>query len=334
MRLPNQDTKGICGMLIRRGWCVLAGLLLAVSCPLAAQSAAPSGDVSHYVLGPDDQIKIWALGIEEITDKPSRIDPSGDLDLPLIGKVHAGGLTVEQLKAQLVARFSREVLQPQVSIEIVDFGSQPVSVMGEVNHPGVLQLGGRKTLLEVVSMAQGLKDDAGPHIKISRQIGYGPVPLPTAKTDPTGQFSVAEVSVRDILAGVNPAENILILPHDTVTVPRAEVVYVMGQVHKPGEVPLKDNPSISVLQALASAEGLGTTPSPGNARIVRIVPGTLERKEILVNLTKIQAGKAEDIAMRPNDILVVPPNGPKKVAGRAAEAAIQAAIGAAIFRPL
>jgi polysaccharide export outer membrane protein len=289
-------------------------------------------DISHYLLGPDDQLKIWALGIEEITDKPVRVDPNGDIDLPVIGRVHARGLTVEQLKGELMQRLAKEVLKPQVSVELVDFGSQPVSVMGAVNHPGVFQLRGRKTLMEVVSTAEGLRPDAGPRVNISREIQYGPLPLPGAKPDSTGKYSVAEVGVKELLAGENPSENILILPHDVVTVPVAEAVFVMGEVKKPGEVALKSNAGMSVLQALASAEGLGPAPAPQNAKIVRIVPGTAERKEIPVDLKKVIAGTAEDVSMRPNDILVVPPSAPKKVATRAIEAAIQTVTGVVIWR--
>jgi polysaccharide biosynthesis/export protein len=301
--------------------CFLAAILLGASSQVPAQ----------YVLGPDDQIKVWALGVEEITDKPLRLDPAGDIDLPLIGKVHAGGLTVDQLKETLGQRYSKDLLDPKVSVQIVEFGSQPVSVMGAINRPGIHQLNGRKTLMEVLSLAEGLRQDAGPRINISRKIEYGPIPLANARPDSTGQFSVAEVPVKQLLAGVTPADNILISPHDVVTVPLAESVFVMGAVKKPGEVALKENPSISVLQALASAEGYGETPSPQNARIVRLVPGTADRREIPVDLTKIQNGKAEDIAMRANDILVVPPSGPKRAATRAIEAAIQTATGIIIW---
>jgi len=259
------------------------------------------------------------------------LGPNGDSDLQWIGKVHALGMTVEELKTELVQRFSKDILKPKVSVEIVEFGSQPVSVMGSVNQAGVHQLRGGKTLVEVVSMAGGLKPEAGPRISISRRIQYGPIPLPTARPDPTGNFSVADVSVKDLLAGKSPAENIMVFPRDVITVPAAEAVYVMGEVRKPGEVALKENASISVLKALASAEGFGPAPSPKDARIVRIVEGTKERKEIPVDLKKVLAGTAEDIAMRPNDILVVPPSGPKKAATRAIEAAIQTVTGIVIW---
>jgi len=285
-----------------------------------------------YALGPDDQLKIWALGVEEIADKPVRVDPSGDIDLPLAGKVHAGGLTVDQLKAKLIEAFAKGVLRPEVSVEIVEFGSQPVSIMGAVNQPGVHQLRGRKSLVEVLSLANGFRPDAGGRVHISRQIQFGEIPLRTAKLDSTGQFQVADVSVKDLLSGTRPAENILIRPHDVITVPSTEFVYVIGEVHKPGEVPIKDRGTISVLQALSSAEGFGPIPAPQNAKIVRIAEGTDERIEIPIDLKKLLAGQGEDIAMRPYDILVVPINGPKKAAMRATEAAIQMATGVVIWR--
>ena len=310
----------------------LSFLFVCFSLGTGPLGASTSQDPAQYLLGPDDQIKIWALGVDEIADKPLRLDPAGDIDLPLIGKVHAGGLTVDQLKESLTQRFSKDLLDPKVSVQIVEFGSQPVSVMGAVNKPGIHQLNGHKTLMEVLSLAEGLRQDAGPRVNISRKIEYGTIPLSNARPDATGQFSVAEVPVKQLLAGASPADNILISPHDVVTVPIAESVFVMGAVKKPGEVPLKENPSISVLQALASAEGYGETPAPQNARIVRLVPGTSDRKDIPVDLTKIQNGKAEDIGMRPNDILVVPPSGPKRAATRAVEAAIQTATGVIIWR--
>jgi polysaccharide export outer membrane protein len=300
----------------------------------ALSAAKPTGisaaEKREYRLGPGDQIKIWALGVEEIGDKPIRVDPSGDIDLPLAGTVHAAGLTPEQLKTELVQRYSKDLLKPQVSVELVDFGSQPISVLGSVNHPGVLQLQGRKSLSEVISMADGLKPEAGPRVNISRQVQYGAIPLPNAKPDSSGNFSVASVGVKDLLSGTHPMENIVVYPNDVITVPPAEAVFVIGAVKKPGELPMKGD-GITVLQALASAEGLGPTPAPQNSRIVRLTPGTSERREIPVDLSKILAGKAEDLAMRPSDILVVPTSAPKKIGERALEAAIQAATGVAIW---
>jgi polysaccharide export outer membrane protein len=287
--------------------------------------------VSQYVMGPGDQIKIWALGVEEISDKPVRINPSGDIDLPLVGRVHAAGLTVEELKTALKQRLTAEVREPQVSIDIVEFGSQPVSVMGAVNHPGVLQLSGRKTVVELLSLAGGLRPDAGPYVKISRSTKWGEIPLPNAHVDPSGNFSVAELRVRDLLAAANPAENVLIRPHDVVTVPTAEMVYVVGAVKKPGAFALNERESVSILQAISMAEGLGPTPKPQASKILRIVPGRNERKEIPIDLNRVMTGKNEDIALRANDILFVPDSTAKKAAGKALDALIGTASGVVIW---
>lgn len=287
---------------------------------------------AHYELGPDDQIKVWVLGADEIPpDKPFRVSPEGDLDLPVVGRVHVAGLTIDQLKNTLTERFSKELLHPQVSVDIVDFGSQPVSVVGAFNHPGVFQLRGHKTLAEVISLAEGLRQDAGWRITISRQIANGPLPLPNARPDASGKFSVGEIRVKQWLAGDDPADNIQILPHDVITATIAQAVYVMGDVKKAGEVPLKDSDSISVLQALASAEGLGQAAAPQRARIVRLSPNSTARLEIPVDLKKIQNGKGEDLAMRPNDILVVPDSSSEKAAIRMTEAAIQTLTGVVIW---
>src|SRR5579884_1999149 len=163
----------------------------ATETPHALQSGTQTQ--SGYILGPDDSLKIWALGVDEITDKPVRIDTSGFLDLPLIGRVHAAGLTVNQLEGNLIQRLSSEIRDPRVSVEVVDFGSQPVTVIGAVTQPGVHQLQGRKTLAEVLSLAGGLKDDCGPKINISRSLKWGAIPLPNAKNDSTGKFSIADV---------------------------------------------------------------------------------------------------------------------------------------------
>jgi polysaccharide export outer membrane protein len=316
---------------------ILTFIVLISGAGLSAQTIAPSNppqqNLVQYRLGAGDQVRIWVLGLEEFfNDKPHRVEPGGDLNLPLAGKIHAAGMTVDDLKAFLVERLVKEVLRPEVSIEITEFGSEPVSILGAVNHPGVHQLQGRKTLVEVISLADGMKDNAGPRITISRQIENGPIPLLNARTDPSGKFSVAEVEAKGLLTGAHPAENILICPNDVVTVPPAESVFVIGEVHKPGEVPMRDSDTLTVLQALSRAEGFGPTPAPHHSRIIRFIPGAKERQEIPVDLNKMLAGKAEDLPLRANDILVIPPNTARKVAVRALEAAVQTAVGMAIWR--
>ena len=299
---------------------------------LIPRGLADGGPSEEYLLGPDDQLKIWALGIEEIPATPHRIDPTGYVDLPILGRIRASGLSLDQFKTSLLAALVKEVREPQVSVEIAELGSQPVTVMGAVNTPGVHQLHGRKTLAEVLSMAGGLRNDAGAVIKITRLASWGPIPLPGAKLDPTGQYHVAEVGVRDFLSAKDPTQNILIRPNDLLTVPGSEMVYVIGAVRKPGGFELAPRGGISALQALSMAEGLGPTPSPGDSKILRTEPGASGPTEIAVDLSKMMAGRAEDIMLRPNDVLVVPSSMPKQVGLKALDAAIQMATGVVIWR--
>jgi polysaccharide export outer membrane protein len=323
------------GIRIAASSMIAAVLLFAAETPVrisAASVPSASPSRSQYVLGPDDSLKIWALGVDEISDKPIRIDTSGFVDLPLLGRMQAAGLTVQQFEATLLKRLESEVKDPRVSVELVDFGSQPVTVIGSVNQPGVHQLQGRKTLAEVLSLAGGLRPDCGPRINISRELKWGAIPLQTAKTDPTGKFSIADVNVKQLMDAKNPALNIAIQPNDVISVPKAEMVYVIGEVKKPGEILLNEKSSVSVLEALSYAEGLSGTPSPQHSKILRPIPGQTHRQEIPLDLRKVLAGKGEDIELRPNDILFVPTSTPKKAIARAAEAALQTATGVVIWR--
>ncbi|HVX65830.1 MAG TPA: polysaccharide biosynthesis/export family protein [Bryobacteraceae bacterium] len=314
---------------------VLAGLALAqvpnlsVTPPRARPQQAESGS---YVLGPGDQISIWALGAEEISSKtPLTIDPNGGIDLPLVGHMQAGGRTVQQLKADLIEKLRVFVREPEVSITTVEYRSQPISVMGAVKEPGVKQLQGSKSLFEVLSMAGGPTADAGPKVLITRNLEYGAIPLESAKTDPSGRFSVAEVNLQRVLAADQPQDNILVRPNDVITVPRADMVYVIGEVNKPGGFVLNDKESMSVLQALSLAGGTTRYAAPSSARVLRPGVGG-NRQETALNLKHVLAGRTNDVPLKPQDILFVPSSATKNATLRAIEAGIQVGTGVLIFR--
>jgi len=260
----------------------------------------------NYALGPGDQILIRAIDVEEIDNKQVLIDRRGNIDIPVVGKIQAAGLTPDQLEAALAQRLSRILVHPDVSVSVVELRSQPVSILGAVGAPGVHQLQGDKSLFEVLSMAGGLRSDAGYTVIITRQMEWGPIPLPDATPDSTGKFSVASVNVKSILAGTNPSENIHIKPNDVITVPRGEIIYVIGAVHKPGGFMLNDHRSLSALQILSLAEGLDRLAAGQKARIMRAVPGSDERAEIHLDLKNILAGKIPDVPLKADDILFVP----------------------------
>lgn len=313
-----------------------ASLLTAADSPKPAAASVPAV-VNHapsapeaYVLGPEDALSIRILDADELGIAPYPIDLKGNIDLPRIGTVKAAGLTVSQLQSTLVERFRDYLQHPTVTISVVEYRSQPVSVLGAVTTPGTLQMRGRKSLFQVISEAGGLKPEAGNMIKIARQNEFGPVPLPGAQPDPTGQFSVAEVSIRSIMDAQNPAANISVKPNDIITVPKAQLIYVIGDVNKPGGFPLTERPTISVLEAVSLAEGLGKAAGSKNAKILR-ASSSGSRSEIPVDLRRILEGRGSDVALQPEDILFIPNSLSKNVTVRTIESMIQIGTGVAIY---
>lgn len=286
---------------------------------------------STYMLGPDDQITLYVSDAEEISGKPMRIDMRGDINLPMAGRIHAAGFTAEQLEAAIGNRLKRFFQGPDVVVSITEFRSQPISVLGAVNTPGVHQLQGRKTLFEVLSLAGGLRPDAGNKVEITRDVQWGRIPLPTAKDDSTGKFSVASVSVKTIMNASDPTANIPIKPQDVISVPKADLVYVVGSVHKPGAYVLGENESLSALQVLSLAEGLDKTAAPAKAKIMRALAGTSKRSEVPVDLKKLMAGKGTDLSLKADDILFVPDSAAKNITARTLEAAVQIGTGMAVY---
>jgi polysaccharide export outer membrane protein len=313
-------------------------VLLALSVEMEADDVMPrtetpvssDGTKSTYVLGPDDQLILRALHADEISEKSVQIDGEGFLKVPMIGRVKAAGLTIEQLESDLSDRLKVYINDPQISVTITDFRSQPVSVIGSVNNPGVIQLRGHKTLVEVLSLAGGLRADAGYRIEITRMAEWGPIPLPGAKS--LGGYSIAEVGVKALIEARNPAVNILIKPNDTISIPRGEMVYVTGEVRRSGGFVLHEKESLSVLQALSLAEGAAPTASLKHARILRAHPDSSDRTEIPVNLHSILAGKDSDVGLQADDILFIPGSFTKKATMRTIETGIQVGTGMAIWR--
>jgi polysaccharide biosynthesis/export protein len=285
-----------------------------------------------YVLGPNDQISLLVPDLEdEFTDKTFRVDMSGNVSLPFMGHLHAAGLTIGGLEQEVKDLLNRVLKDPEVTISVVGFGSEPVSVLGAVNYPGIRQLEGHKTLFEVLSLSGGLRPDAGYLITITRDLKWGQLPLADVKPDPTGRFSVGSVKVKDIRNATSGGENIDIRPGDAIWVSKAELVYAVGSVTKPGGFLLTERDSISALQVISLAEGLLKTAAPDKARILRAVPGSTSRTEIAVDLKQLMAGKGTDIQLRPDDILFVPSSYAKGAGYRTLDAVIAAATGMAIY---
>lgn len=310
-------------------------LVLFLCGPSAANSNSVPRRDAAYVLGPEDSIAVRVLDLDEFDPKALgtiRVDLQGNIRLPLVGRIHAAGLTIEQLEKQIAGGLSTFMKDPEVTVSIAEFRSHPVSVLGSVRNPGVHQITGHKTLFEVLSLAGGLNPEAGNKIKITRSVTAGALPLPGSAKDAAGEFFVGELNVREVMDAKNPAVNIDVLPNDVITVPKADMVYVIGAVRRSGGFTLSEKEQISVLQALSLAEGLDRVAAAKSARILRQPEPGAERIEIPVNLSQILEGRASDVALRANDILFIPNSMAKSTSMRVLEAAIQAGTGFAIYR--
>lgn len=288
-----------------------------------------------YVLGEGDVVMVTATDIDELEGndlKPSTIDIRGNIDVPLIGSTKASGMTVDELEHELNTKLGKYVRVPQATVTVVEYRSQPVSVLGAVNTPGVYYLSGsNNTLEQMLSKAGGMRLDAGNTINITRRTEMGRIPLPSDVVDASGNFNTVSIPIRALMDAKNPQHDVLIKPMDVISIPKADLVYVVGSVNKPGGFILDEKPNITVLQAVSMAEGLTRTAAAKRAQILRQDANGVHT-QIPVDLNKILAGKSPDVPLLGRDILFVPNSKLKSAAYRSAEAAIQTGTGLAIFR--
>jgi polysaccharide export outer membrane protein len=298
----------------------------------AIKTAIPAAE-TDYVVGPQDKLFIHVLDALEFTDQAYPIDLGGNLLLPRLGEVNVSGLTVAEVQTKVTGLLREYIKAPIVTVAVAEYHSQPVSVLGAVVNPGIQQIQGRKSLFEVISQAGGLKEDAGNSIKITRRMEYGPLPLPNAAVDASGRFSVAEVSVKSVVKAEDPTENIAVRPNDVITIPRAEMVYVIGAVHRPGGFTLTERSEISVLEALSLAEGLERTAGGKDAKILRLREDSSKRYEIPIDLNKVLRGKNTDTSLLANDILFIPSSKAKSVSLTALQTIVSTGSGIAMYHP-
>jgi polysaccharide export outer membrane protein len=307
-------------------------LWLFAGLPGQISAAAVTGG---YLVGPEDTVTVRVLDIEEFSPQnlaPIRVDNQGDIRLPILGRIHVAGQNVEQIEDVITKGLLSIMKAPEVTVAVTRYGSRPISVLGAVRNPGVRQISGRQTLIEAISLAGGLNAEAGNSIIITRRVDSGPLPLSDSSIDSSGKFIVGGLKVRAVMQANNPSANIEVMANDVITVPKADLIYVIGAVKKPGGFILNEKEHLSALQALSLAEGLDSLAGAKSARILRQTEEGSPRSDIPVNLRSMLDGTAPDLVLRANDILFVPGNTAKYVTLRALEVAIQMGVGAAIWR--
>lgn len=312
------------------------------------QSGSSAAD---YRIGAEDLLDVSVYGAQDL-DRTVRVSANGSISLPLIGNVQAGGLTCAELEGEIESLLQKKYMtHPQVNVFLKEMQSHPVSVIGAVGKPGVFQIRGAESLIEVLSMAQGLADDAGNSVIVMRHGGFANPAFTRSPDSPKVNAGIPRdatakpgpplseegdeglrIDLKDLLVSADPRYNVMVYPGDVVKVPPAGIVYVVGQVRKPGGFLLKTNQNLSVLQALALAEGTTSTSAGKAARIIRTEEQSGKREEIPVNLSRILSGKAPDPVLESKDILFVPNSAGKTAFYRGAEAAVSITGGLIVYR--
>jgi polysaccharide export outer membrane protein len=314
----------------------LESSVIAVPKPLTA------GDTAHarasaepeYLISPDDVLEVYVLDVPELS-RAYEVSATGKVTLPLLAApVVAAGLTLEQFSQLVRARLQEEgfVSDARVSTSVRESRVHAVAITGAVKRPQMYRVLGRTTLLDMLSQAEGVTDDAGTVAMVRR--GDIAVSALQARSPQIEVPRAVSVDLERLLGKGDAAANIDIYPGDRIVVPRAGIVYVVGAVNRPGGFPLKTGrQSITVLQALALAEDLKTTAVRSKAVIIHgdaAAPGG--RRQRPIDLKKLLAGKSPDPPLVAEDILFVPDSSSRRALKRGAEAALQMATGLAIYR--
>lgn len=304
------------------GGCALAQQRSPMSSPMSTSaSVAPntlggSGFGSGAVgpIGNGDLLEMSVFDTPELSGR-LRVSNTGEVVLPLVGRLQVAGMKAEEAASLIGQKFvaGGYLKDPQVTVFIAEYATQNVSVLGEVRSPGIYPAFGSHHLLDYVSVAQGLTPLAGTTITITR----------AGKSEEPRRVQITAG------ATPKPENNPEILAGDTIFVERTGIVYVVGDVARPGGFPLDHDGELSILQAIALAQGTNATAARGSAMLIRTTPRG--RQEIPVNLKKILKSENTDLALRDNDILFVPSSAAKS-AWKNFEAALPAAAGASVYR--
>jgi polysaccharide export outer membrane protein len=283
---------------------------------MPAQNTLGASAAHPLRLSAGDLLDVKVLGTVDPDFSPKlRVDEQGNITLPYAGRVRVAGRTAEDAALLIEATFhDRDIFKdPHVSVTVLEYATQGVTVLGEVRNPGVYPLLGIHGLLDLISAAGGVTPTAGKGVTITHREDPAHPEIVNIETKP-GSMSAFSADIR---------------PGDTIVVSHAGIVYVLGEVGKPGGFLIENSDRLTVLQAISLAQGTSRTASSDKAKLIRKT--ATGREEVPIPLKRILADKAPDQILVDGDILFVPGSGPKN-ALRDVEAILPGAASAAIYR--
>jgi polysaccharide biosynthesis/export protein len=246
-------------------------------------------------IGPDDLISLFVYDSPELS-RTIRVGPDGFIRLPMLKqRVRADGLMPDELEVAVAEALKKErlLVDPVVTVTLAEYHSRPISVLGAVRMPVAFQAIGNVTLIDALTRAEGLSNDASGEILVSRVDGIGNRMIPQ------------RISYRQLIDGADPSLNLRLTGGEEIRVPMTDKIVVVGNVRKPGQFPISDNGAMTVMKAIALSEGL--TPFAAKvAYIERTSEKTKTKTEIPVELRRIVDRKAQDVELQSNDLLYIP----------------------------
>ena len=288
----------------------------------AATIPEQGANLPAQAVGPNDLIAVSVYDAPELS-RTIRIGTDGMIRLPMLKRqIKAEGLFPADLETAIAQALRDEqiLVDPFVTVTIAEYHSRPISVSGAVKMPLVFQAEGPISLLEAIARAQGLSENAGPEVLVSRtQLG----------PDGATVMLTRRITVRNLINDADPAVNIKLTGGEEIRVPEVSKIYVVGNIKKPGAYPVQNGSDTTVLQMLALSEGLEQFASKNAFIYRREANGS--KNEIPVELDKILQRKSPDVPLVANDIFYIPDNRGKRAGMRALEALIAAATGAGAY---
>ena len=287
-----------------------------------------------YLIGTDDVLDIYIIDVPELS-RQYRVSGNGTVTVPMLSTpVKAVGLTLSQFSTELTndLKTAGLVSNPHVTTTVNQSRLHAVAITGSVKRPQIYPVFNQTTLLDMISQAEGLADDAGGVAIITRGDIASHVLAGSSSELPESQRTIT-LDLKRLLESGDPKLNLDIYPGDRITIPRAGIVYAVGAVNKPGGFTMRPNTGgMTVLQLLALAEDTKPTAKRGETIIIRNdaqSPGG--RKQIPADLKTILSGKSPDPVLQPDDILFIPDSSGKRAFRRGLEAVVQTTTGLAIY---
>jgi polysaccharide biosynthesis/export protein len=264
---------------------------------------------TRYRIGPGDVLDVRVARAPELSRDAVRVDQRGMIHIPMWkNDIPAACLTEAEVSQNIATVYLKYKRDPQVEVFVKEYQSQPVAVTGAVHAPSNFKLQRQVRLLEVLSFAGGVSDNAGQTIQI---VHTAEPSLCEQRGEPASDTaSLVTYKLSDTQKGLLEA-NPYVRPGDIVRVLDADQVYVVGNVLRPTAILLKE--PITISRAIAVAGGTAPSTKKDRVRIIRQLPGSTTKREMFVDLAAIEKRKAEDIALLPNDIVDVPISGTKSV---------------------